>query len=94
METHIAFVDLEKAFDRVNKTKILEILQDDSIPQQIIQNIYNLFKTNLISVKIEDRKSEWKVIDSGVRKGCRLPPILFIIYMNVIITQTEETETT
>jgi hypothetical protein len=50
-------------------TKLLEIPQNDSIPQQIIQNIYNIYKTNLISVKIEDRKSEWKVIDSGVRQG-------------------------
>jgi hypothetical protein len=89
METHIAFVDLKKAFDRVNRSKLLKILQNDNIPQHIIQNIYILYKTNLISVKIEDRKSEWKVIDSGVRQGCRLSPILFIIhvYMNAIIKE-------
>jgi hypothetical protein len=51
METHIAFAGLKKAFDRVNRTKLLEIFQNDNIPQQIIQNIYNLYKTNLISVK-------------------------------------------
>jgi hypothetical protein len=39
METHIAFVDLKKAFDKINRTKLLEILQNDNIPQQIIQNI-------------------------------------------------------
>jgi hypothetical protein len=58
METHIAFVDLKKAFDRINRTKLFEILQNDNILQQIIQNIYNLYKTILILVKIEDRKSE------------------------------------
>jgi hypothetical protein len=59
MKTHIAFVDLKKVFNRVNKTKQFEILQNDNNPQQIIQNIYNLWKkANLISVKIEDRKSE------------------------------------
>jgi predicted transcriptional regulator len=81
MEIHISFVDFKKAFDRFNRTKLLEILQNDNIPQQIIQNIYNLYKTNLISVKNEDRKSEWKVTDSGVRQGCGLPPVLFIIYI-------------
>jgi hypothetical protein len=65
MKTHVAFVDLKKAFDRVNRTKLPEILQNENIPQQIIQNIYNLYKTNFISVKIEDRKSEWKVIDKA-----------------------------
>jgi TusA-related sulfurtransferase len=92
METNIAFVDryiykIKKNFDRVNRTKLLEILQNDNILQHIIHNICNLYKTNLISVKTEDRKSEWKVIDSGVRQGCRLLPILFIIYMNAIIKE-------
>jgi hypothetical protein len=85
METHIAFVDLKKAFDKVNRTKLLEIPQNDNIPQQIIQNMYNLYKTSWIVV--EDKKSEWKAINSGVRQGCGLLPILFIIYMNVILKE-------
>jgi hypothetical protein len=79
MEIHIAFVDLRKAFNRVNRTKLLEILQNDNIPQQITQNIYNLYRTNMISVTTEDRKSEWKVNDNGNRQGCRLSPMLFLI---------------
>jgi hypothetical protein len=43
IKTHITFVDLKKkAFNRVNRNKLLEILPNDNIPQQIIQNIYNL----------------------------------------------------
>jgi hypothetical protein len=70
----------------MNRPKLLEMLQNDNIPQHI-QNIYNLYKTNLILVKIEDRKSEWKVIDSRVRQGCGLSPILFIIYMNAMASK-------
>jgi hypothetical protein len=33
METHITSVDLKKAFGRVNRTKLLEILQNDIMPQ-------------------------------------------------------------
>jgi hypothetical protein len=58
METHIAFVDFKKAFDQVNRKELLRILISDQVPQQTIQNIYNLYKTNLISVKIEDKLSE------------------------------------
>jgi hypothetical protein len=33
METRITFAELKKAFDRLNRTKLLEILQNDNIPQ-------------------------------------------------------------
>jgi hypothetical protein len=76
METHIAFVDFKKAFHRVNRKELLRILASDQVQQQTIQNIYNLYKTNLISVKIEDKLSEWREINTGVRQGCGLSPVL------------------
>jgi hypothetical protein len=60
METHIAFVDFKKAFNRINRKELLRILASDQVPQQTIQNVYNLYKTNLISVKIEDKLSDWR----------------------------------
>jgi hypothetical protein len=83
METHIAFVD----FDRINRKELLRILASDQVPQQTIKNIYNLYKTNLISLKIEDRLSEWREINTRVRQGCGLSSVLFIIYMNAIIKE-------
>jgi hypothetical protein len=59
METHIAFVDFKKAFDRVNHKELLRILASDQVRRQTIQNIYNLYNTNLISVKIQDKLTEW-----------------------------------
>jgi sorting nexin-29 len=32
METHIAFVDFKKAFDRVNRKELLRILASDKVP--------------------------------------------------------------
>ncbi|KAJ4436253.1 hypothetical protein ANN_18884 [Periplaneta americana] len=50
LETHIAFIDLKKAFDRVNRNKLLNVLATDHVPQQLRANIYNINKTNLIAV--------------------------------------------
>jgi hypothetical protein len=69
----------------VNCKELLRILASYQVSQQTIQNIYNLYKTNLSSVKIEDKLSEWREINTGVRQGCGLSPVLFIIYMNAII---------
>jgi hypothetical protein len=90
METHIAFVDFKKAFNQVNRKELLRILASDQVPQQTIQNTYNLYKTNLISVKTEDKLSEWREINTGVRHGCGLSPVLFIIYMNAIIKEFKQ----
>jgi hypothetical protein len=57
------------------------------VPQQTNPNIYNLCKTNLISIKIEEKLSKWREINTGIKEGCGLSPILFIIYMNAIIKE-------
>jgi hypothetical protein len=77
VETHLAFIDLEKAFDKVNRNKRLDILIADDIPDQIIGTIYNIY--NKISVKMGPDSSEWRKINEGVRQGCSLSPLLFII---------------
>jgi hypothetical protein len=66
----------------------LEILKADNIPNQLIAEIYNIYKNNLIAIKMESELSEWKDITGGVRQGCSLSPLLFIIYMNTIIKES------
>jgi hypothetical protein len=53
VETRITFVDQKNAFSIFNRIKLLEIVQNDNIPQQIIQKSYNLYKTNLIGLKLK-----------------------------------------
>jgi sorting nexin-29 len=65
VETHLAFIDLEKAFDKVNRNKLLDILIADDIPDQIISAIYNKYN-NKISVKLRPDSSEWRPINEGV----------------------------
>ncbi|KAJ4450649.1 hypothetical protein ANN_02078 [Periplaneta americana] len=79
------------AFDKVNRNKLLQILADDQVPQQIIQNIYNIYKTTIIAIRSNNKLSQWRPIYSGVRQGCGLSPLLFIIYINRIIQDWRQT---
>ena len=87
VETHIAFIDFQKVFDKVNRNRLLNILADNHIPQQIISNIFNLYRKTMISIKLSEKLTELKEIFTGVRQGCALSPLLFNIYMNKSIKE-------
>jgi hypothetical protein len=44
VETHIAFLDLEKAFDRLNRNQLWQILNRRVIPYNLIEVIKSLYK--------------------------------------------------
>jgi hypothetical protein len=91
IEIHLAFIDYKKAFDKVNRHKLIEILTEYNIPNQLITAIYEIYKRNLIAVRLQAETSEWKTINCGVRQGCSLSPLLFIIHMNKIIQKWKVT---
>jgi hypothetical protein len=68
LETHMAFLDLEKAFDRVNRNKLWKILNRSGISYhltEVIKSLYKIprykstqegkFSTNFILIKEYDK---------------------------------------
>jgi TusA-related sulfurtransferase len=87
----LAFIEYKKAFDKVNRNKLIEILTEDNIPNRLIMAIYEIYKRNLIAVILQAETSEWKTVNCGARQGCSLSPLLFIIYTNKIIQKWKVT---
>jgi TusA-related sulfurtransferase len=81
----------KKAFDKVNRNKLIEILTEDNIPNQLITAIYEIYKHNLIAVRLQAETSEWKIINYVVRQVCSLSPLLFIPYVNKIVQKRKVT---
>jgi len=50
LETHLAFLDLEKAFDRVNRNQLWQILNRRGIPYHLIEVIKSLYKYTSIQI--------------------------------------------
>jgi hypothetical protein len=51
--TYIAFIDLEKAFDTVNRAKVWEILQNKGIPRRLIRTVQSMYVNTVIKTSKE-----------------------------------------
>ena len=74
----VAFVDFEKAFDRVHHRKLLEILENNGIGSKCLRIIRNLYATQTAHTRQDP--STIISITRGVRQGCILSPTLYNIY--------------
>lgn len=81
MPTYTAFVDFEKAFDKVDHMKLWSILHSNGYPRHLMEFVKILYNGRTILLK------EWSVehkiiINQGVWQGCSLSPTLFNIYFD------------
>ena len=81
----VCFVDYEKAFDRVNWSKMMEILQQVGVDWRDRNLIRNLYLNQSAMVRIDGENSGPGNIGRSVRQGCPLSPLLFNIYAETLI---------
>jgi hypothetical protein len=58
LETHFAFVDYEKAFDKVKRQKHFNILKKYNILNTLLKNILKIYTNNTIRIKISNNATE------------------------------------
>ena len=80
-ELNIVFVDQEKAFDRDKLWQTLEMYNNQG---QLFDSIRAIYANSMSTVRTSEGLTDWFDITSGVRQGCVLSPLLFIIYMDRI----------
>jgi len=78
--TALVLLDYSKAFDTINHTMLLAILQYIGLGACSVALLNSYLRDRTQSVKLCDTFSRLKVIVSGVPQGSVLGPILFTIY--------------
>ena len=97
LDTHVAFIDLVKAYDSVDHTVIYMVLHRIGVPSDLIAVIKKLYSDFHWTLKIGKAST---AISSGcsVRQGDNLAPILFIIVMqamsSVLYTRIQQRQIT
>ena len=79
-DLHIAFIDYEKAFDRVKHETLMNDLKMIEIDDKDLHLLNNLYKEQITAISINGNLSEWAQINRGVRQRCVLSPDLFSLY--------------
>ena len=84
----VAFLDLTKAFDRVNPDRLLYLLYHRAGIRGCAWRWIRAFLSHRrIRVTHQSTCSDWHSIRYGVPQGCVLSPLLFLVFINEIVYQ-------
>jgi len=89
-ELSVYFIDWQKAFDRVNWTKLMQILKETGIDWRERRLISNLYMAQCVKVRLNRGEKRSVKIGRGVRQGCCLSPILFNLYSECLTKEALE----
>ena len=90
-QTFCAFIDLEKAFDWLNRDLLLYKLIEHNIDGNMYRAIKSLLSNTSSCVRINNElQSNWFINNQGVRQGDSISPTLFSLFINDLAKTIKE----
>ena len=83
---YAAFVDLEKAYDSVSRSKLWVALKDYGVKGKLLAAVQSLYEEGWARVRVAGKESCPFQVWKGVRQGCPLSPWLFNIFIRPVHT--------
>ena len=78
-------MDFEKAFDSIDRDSLWKILRYYGIPEKIVSLIVALYENTECCVRTQDGNTIYFRIKSGVKQGCVLSPLLFVLVIDYVL---------
>ena len=88
LEVDVAYIDFEKAFDKVDIQVLLEKLQRYGVTGKLFKWIQAFLTGRSQTVVVEGCRSRMEAVISSVIQGSVLGPLLFIIYIADLVSGT------
>jgi len=82
---YAAYVDLSRAFDSVNRDALWQILELRGVSPTILARIKSLYVNCTASVQVNGATSVPFPVDTGVRQGCPMSPLLFNCFIDTVV---------
>ena len=90
-EYNLVFIDLAKAFDTVSHKSIVKGLKRKGIPEQVIETIQQMYRKATTKLTVGGKSTRKIEINSGVKQGCPLSPLLFNLIIDELIEKLKRT---
>ena len=89
-QVYCCMIDATKAFDRIRYDKLFTILIQRGMPMCIIRLLIDMYKRQRVRTTWDGDMSNQFNTTNGVRQGGVLSPLLFSVYIDVLLTRLEE----
>ena len=87
---YACLLDASKAFDRLNHGKLFNLLVERNLPAVVIRFLMDSYTRQTTYIQWNSTKSSAIPMLNGVKQGGVLSPVLFCIYMDVLIGRLKD----
>ena len=81
---HYVFIDLEKAYDRVQRMEVWNCLREKEVDEDVIRLIQDMYEGSRSRIRTVAGVTEDFEVKLGLHQGLALSPLLFAIVMHCI----------
>ncbi len=86
-KVYLAFLDIEKAYDRVDRELLCQILGKIGMSEKCVRLVRSMYVNTRAKYRLGDIETDWVRSRRGVRQGCILSPLLFNLYTEEMATR-------
>ena len=86
----IISIDAEKAFDKIQHPFMIKTLQKMGIEGTYLNIIKAIYDKPTANIILNGEKLKAFTLRSGIKQGCPLSPLLFIIVLEILTTAIRE----
>ena len=84
-ELYVAFMDLEKAYDKVCREALWMVLHECGVDEYLIRSMSSLYTGTRACIRLDSRVGEYFRARTGLKQGCVISLWLFHIFLIVFL---------
>ena len=88
-EVFWAFMDLEKAYDRIDREALWQVLGVYGVGGCVLKGIQSFYAGSRACVRVGSEMSDSFEVNVGLRQGCVMSPWLFNVYMDGVVREVK-----
>ena len=86
-DLYVCYIEFRKAFDSVWRDGLWSVMRHLGYQEKVVRILEDLYCDTLSAVRVNGGITEWFATLVGVLQGCVLSPLLFNIFLEVVLAR-------